>query len=340
MTLTTDHPSSAVHHPDDARLHLEAQLVLRDAMLQAISYAAQRFLGADALEDSVPRVLERLGIAADVSLVYLFETQGGPGGEHEVTLRYEWVAPSGAGERDTQPMARFKLGEVGLGRWEELLRRGEAIYGHARLMPASERAVLEASGVRSIAVVPIVTGGEWLGHIGFSVLGREREWSAGEVGALKAAAGIIGAAVVRRRMDEALRQHAAQEQIILAQQAALQELSTPLMAISDSAVVMPLVGAIDSARAQQVIETLLEGVAAQRARVAIIDITGVSVVDTQVANALIRAAQAVKLLGANVVLTGIRPEIAQTLVGLGVDLGGLTTRSTLQAGIAFAMEQR
>jgi rsbT co-antagonist protein RsbR len=141
-------------------------------------------------------------------------------------------------------------------------------------------------------------------------------------------------------MDEALRQHAAQEQIILAQQAALQELSTPLMAISDSAVVMPLVGAIDSARAQQVIETLLEGVAAQRARVAIIDITGVSVVDTQVANALIRAAQAVKLLGANVVLTGIRPEIAQTLVGLGVDLGGLTTRSTLQAGIAFAMEQR
>jgi anti-anti-sigma regulatory factor len=59
-----------------------------------------------------------------------------------------------------------------------------------------------------------------------------------------------------------------------------------------------------------------------------------------VANALIRAAQAVKLLGANVVLTGIRPEIAQTLVGLGVDLGGLTTRSTLQAGIAFAMAQR
>jgi anti-anti-sigma factor len=100
---------------------------------------------------------------------------------------------------------------------------------------------------------------------------------------------------------------------------------------------MPLIGAIDSSRAQQVIETLLAGVAASRATTAILDITGVQVVDTQAANALLRAAQAVKLLGAQVVLTGIRPEIAQTLVGLGLDLGGITTRATLQSGIAFAL---
>jgi rsbT co-antagonist protein RsbR len=73
------------------------------------------------------------------------------------------------------------------------------------------------------------------------------------------------------------------------------------------------------------------------AQVAILDITGVPVVDTQVANALLRAAQAVKLLGAQVVLTGIRPEVAQTLVGLGVDLGDIVTRGTLQSGIAFAL---
>ena len=87
------------------------------------------------------------------------------------------------------------------------------------------------------------------------------------------------------------------------------------------------------------LETLLEGVAVSRASTAILDITGVPVVDTQVANALLRAAQAVKLLGAQVVLTGIRPEVAQTLVGLGADLSGIVTRATLQSGIAYGMDR-
>lgn len=130
-----------------------------------------------------------------------------------------------------------------------------------------------------------------------------------------------------------------QEQIIHAQQAALAELSTPLIPISDDVVVMPLIGMLDSRRAQQVMETVLEGIAMSHAHVAIIDITGVAVVDTQVANALMRAAQAVKLLGAQVILTGIRPEVAQTLVGLGVDLNGIVTQASLQSGIAFAMSQ-
>ena len=112
-----------------------------------------------------------------------------------------------------------------------------------------------------------------------------------------------------------------------------------MIPISDDVVVMPLIGTMDSRRAQQVLETVLEGVASSHARVAILDITGVAVVDTQVANALMRAAQAVKLLGAQVILTGIRPEVAQTLVGLGVDLNGIVTQATLQSGIAFAMRQ-
>jgi rsbT co-antagonist protein RsbR len=101
--------------------------------------------------------------------------------------------------------------------------------------------------------------------------------------------------------------------------------------------VMPLVGALESTRAQQVIEALLHGVAAGHARAAILDITGVPVVDTQVANALLQAAQSVRLLGAQVLITGIRPEVAQTLVGLGVDLSLMITRATLQDGIAYAM---
>jgi rsbT co-antagonist protein RsbR len=140
----------------------------------------------------------------------------------------------------------------------------------------------------------------------------------------------------RKHAEEALRQSLHLEETIRAQNAALAELSTPLIPISDDVTVMPLIGAVDSRRAQQVMETLLEGIAQTRARVAILDITGVPVVDTQVANALIRAAQSVKLLGAQVILTGIRPEVAQTLVGLGADLSAITTRSSLQSGIAYA----
>ncbi len=141
----------------------------------------------------------------------------------------------------------------------------------------------------------------------------------------------------RKHAEDALRQSILQEEIIRAQKATLEELSTLLIPISDKIVVMPLIGSVDSRRAQQVIETLLHGISTTKAEIAILDITGVSVVDTQVANGFIRAAQAVKLLGAQVLLTGIRPEVAQTLIGLGVDLSGIVTCSSLQNGIALAI---
>lgn len=153
--------------------------------------------------------------------------------------------------------------------------------------------------------------------------------------------GIVGAMLDVTERKQAEAEHAAlQQQIIEAQQAALLELSTPLMPLTDDVVAMPLIGAIDTTRAQQIMETLLEGIAAHRAAVAILDITGVQVVDTQVANALVRAARAARLLGAQVVLTGIQPRIAQTIVELGADLSGIITRSTLQSGIAYALGRR
>jgi anti-anti-sigma regulatory factor len=102
---------------------------------------------------------------------------------------------------------------------------------------------------------------------------------------------------------------------------------------------MPLIGTIDSQRAQQVLETLLDGVAQHQAELVILDITGVSLVDTQVAQAFIQAAQAVKLLGAQVMLTGIQPQIVQTLIHLGIDLSTIQTRGSLQAEIAAALTQ-
>lgn len=148
--------------------------------------------------------------------------------------------------------------------------------------------------------------------------------------------GIFQDITERKRAEE--ERLALQEAVITAQQAALRELSTPLIPLTDNVVVMPLIGSMDSARAQQVISTLLDGVATHRATTAILDITGVPVVDTQVANTMLRAAQAVKLLGAQVILTGIRPEVAQTLVGMGADLSGMTTRGSLQSGIASVLK--
>jgi rsbT co-antagonist protein RsbR len=117
----------------------------------------------------------------------------------------------------------------------------------------------------------------------------------------------------------------------------LAELSTPLLNISDNTLVMPLIGMLDSQRVLLMINTLLEGVSESRVQNVIIDITGVPVVDTQVANTLIQAARAVKLLGAQVILSGIRPEVAQILVGLGIDLSSIPTSSSLQSAIASAL---
>ncbi len=155
---------------------------------------------------------------------------------------------------------------------------------------------------------------------------------------------LIGFATINRDISEQLRleeeRRRMQEQVIAAQQAMLRELSTPLLPIAEQVVAMPVIGAIDSHRAAQIMETLLEGVACYRARIAILDITGVRVVDTQVAGALMRVAQAARLLGAQVVITGIGPEVAQTLMHIGAELTSMIAKPNLQEGIAFALHQR
>ncbi len=152
------------------------------------------------------------------------------------------------------------------------------------------------------------------------------------------AVGGVSTDITARKRIEA-EQATLQEQVIAAQRATLRELSTPLIPLSDSVLVMPLIGAIDRARARQIMQALLEKVSTQHTRVVLIDITGVTDVDSHVADALLRTAQAVKLLGAEVVITGIQPAMAQTLVQMGIDLSRLITRSTLQGGIAYALQQ-
>jgi predicted ATPase/GAF domain-containing protein/anti-anti-sigma regulatory factor/tRNA A-37 threonylcarbamoyl transferase component Bud32 len=142
--------------------------------------------------------------------------------------------------------------------------------------------------------------------------------------------------LVERARSE--REHAAlQEEVIRVQDARLAELSSPLIPISDRLMVMPLIGTMDAQRAQQVLETALNGVQSNQTQVVIIDITGVKQVDESVASTLLKTAQGLRLLGTEVVLTGFSPEVARTLVDMDVDLHTITTRGTLQSGIAYAM---
>lgn len=128
------------------------------------------------------------------------------------------------------------------------------------------------------------------------------------------------------------------ERTVSLQKMALQELSAPLIPVFEGITVMPLVGTIDTERAKQIMENLLSGVVKHRSEVVLIDITGVPVVDTMVAHHIIQAAEAVRLVGAKCMLVGIRPEIAQTIVNLGINLNQFTTKNTLKKGIEDALE--
>lgn len=126
------------------------------------------------------------------------------------------------------------------------------------------------------------------------------------------------------------------EQTIRKQEEAIRELSTPVLQVRDRLLILPIIGIIDSQRARQVTENLLTAIRANRAKVAVIDITGVADVDSSVANHLVQTVEAARLMGADSVVTGLSSEVAQTLATLGVDLSKLNTVGDLQGGIEVA----
>jgi len=127
------------------------------------------------------------------------------------------------------------------------------------------------------------------------------------------------------------------EQIIDRQRQEMLELSTPVVELWDRVLTLPLIGTLDSARAQEVMENLLQTILERQAEVVIMDITGVGTVDTQVAQHLLRAAAAVRLMGAECIISGISPMIAQTMVQLGIDVGTVSTRSSIRTALSDAL---
>jgi rsbT co-antagonist protein RsbR len=130
------------------------------------------------------------------------------------------------------------------------------------------------------------------------------------------------------------------QELIARQRQQLMELSTPVIKLWDGVVAVPLIGTLDSARSQVVMENLLSTIVDQHASVAILDITGVPTVDSLVAQHLMKTVQAARLIGAECVLSGIRPAIAQTVVQLGIDLSGVVTKAGLADALAYALRRR
>jgi PAS domain S-box-containing protein len=178
----------------------------RDAILEAVSFAAVRFLETTGWEQCIAEVLRRLGTAAEVSRIYMFQNHIG---EHDARLasqRYEWVASGIIPQIGNPELQELSFSALGFQRWEDLLQCGEIISGNVRAFPESERALLESHTIDSIAVVPIFVGQIWWGHIGFDQCGSERLWSAAELDALRAAAGIVGATIQREQAEATLRE--------------------------------------------------------------------------------------------------------------------------------------
>lgn len=131
----------------------------------------------------------------------------------------------------------------------------------------------------------------------------------------------------------------AREEIIIRQQEELLELSTPVVKLWEGVLAVPMIGTLDSNRTQVVMETLLQKIVETGSEIAIIDITGVPTVDTLVAQHLLKTVTAIRLMGADCIISGIRPQIAQTIVHLGIDLQGIVTKATLADALALALQR-
>ena len=182
----------------DERRRAEESLSRRDAILDAVGFAAERFLKSSVPDEALTEVLERLGLAAQVSRSYVFRNEDTDHG-NGMTIAGEWCAAD-VTSIDGPSNHRVPYAN-GYARWERTLSSGGEIHGVVTTFPGSERPGLEAEGVRSLVIVPVFVGASWWGFLGFDDCVEEREWQLAEIEALKAAADTLGAAIGRAEAD-------------------------------------------------------------------------------------------------------------------------------------------
>jgi len=181
----------------------------RDAILEALAYASGKFLIATAAEDVMPDLLAQLGRAAGVSRAYVAYNHLGPEGALLSSLGYEWTAPGQTPASRDASWQALPYVAGGMSRWQQTLGAGRPLDGPVRDFPPAERERLERQGVLSLAVVPIMIGGEWWGWLSFDDCEAERAWSGAEIEALKSAASALGAFLDRQRSEAAEREQRA-----------------------------------------------------------------------------------------------------------------------------------
>jgi signal transduction histidine kinase len=187
------------------RKQVELALRRREAILEAVSFAAERFLQTDSWKKDIQDILGYLGRSADSSRVYIFENHLNDTGDLLTSQQYEWAAPGIEPQIDNLEMQNISWREAGFDRWQEQLSQGQIIVGHTREFPPSEQELLASQDIKSIVIVPIFVGPQWWGMIGLDECLNEREWSPVELEALKTAAGTLGAAILHERAEQALR---------------------------------------------------------------------------------------------------------------------------------------
>ncbi len=195
----------------------EEALSRRDRILGAAGFAAERFLNAPSWTDCIGEVLERAGEAATASRSYVFQNAQGADGETLTTQVFEWTAPGIEPTIDLDPTVNLSYGEAGYARWERALAGGTGISGRVREFPESERERLERHDILSILVVPIFSGGEWWGFIGYDQCEEERDWQPSEIEALSLVANTLGAAIGRERAMRTLSETEARYQTLIEQ---------------------------------------------------------------------------------------------------------------------------
>lgn len=187
------------------RIRAEQTLARRDDILEAVAFAAERFLTTTSWEACTQEVIERLGWAAQAGRTYIFRNSVDADGVLRMSQMYEWAAPGVTPQIDNPLLQNLPYRAGGLGRWERNLGAGEPVIDALEWLPRDEYGVLAPQGYRSIAVVPLFIGELWWGFIGFEDKEPDRQWGRTEIEALKMAANTFGAALRREQIDTALR---------------------------------------------------------------------------------------------------------------------------------------
>lgn len=315
---------------ESARLYEEAQR--RVAQLSALQQVGLKLAAATDLTETLDAVVDsamELFHPNDV-LIFLYDARS-----ETFTLG---TGLNAAGARGLfAPMPRKEGLSAAVARTGQLMVIEDALQH-----PLYAQSPQQARGLHSIASTPLLRAGEVLGVLNVS-FADAHHFTPEETRLLQAladqAAVAVGNARLFQQMQSIMRelQDTAETQSELLK--LVQDLSTPVVPLLRGVLLMPLVGSVDSARGAQILERLLQVVEQQNAQIVLMDITGVPVVDTGVAQTLLQSVQAVRFLGGEAVLVGIRPEVAQTLVSLGVNLAGITTRADLQSGVVYAMRR-